>query len=138
MTSTAPAKTVKTAAAATTRGGGVRLPGQIACAGGHQRHRPVPRAHQQHPVGTGEGKGKDGGGDDAGVDALLTIELLEVIGIGRTLARAIRSCKQHGRASNKREGWQAAAKSGGGVAVVHEGGRQPARRQGRGPRRQRQ
>jgi hypothetical protein len=41
------------------------------------------------------------------------VRLLDVNGIGRALARAIRSCKQHGSASNKREGWEAAEKLGG-------------------------
>ena len=45
-----------------------------------------------------------GGGGDAGRDTPSTIKLLEVTGIGRALAWAIRSCKRHGRASDKREG----------------------------------
>ena len=49
------------------------------------------------------------------MDVLSTIELLEVTGIGRVLARGIRLCKRHGRASDEREGWEAAAKSGGGT-----------------------
>ena len=48
------------------------------------------------------------------MDVPLTIQLLKVIEIGRALARAIRLCKQHGRVSDKKEGWEAAAKSGGG------------------------
>jgi hypothetical protein len=68
--------------------------------------------------------GKEGGrGGNAGIDAPSTIEQLEVAGIGRVLARAIRSCKQHGHASDEREWFEAAAKSGGGDAGVHEGGR---------------
>ena len=59
--------------------------------------------------------GEEGGGGIAGVDVPLTIELLEVTGIGRALARGIRSCKRHGRASDKREGWEGAVKSGGGT-----------------------
>ncbi len=54
------------------------------------------------------------GGGNAGVDVPSTIELLEVTRIQRALARAIRLCKQHGHASNEREGWEAVAKSGGG------------------------
>ena len=51
------------------------------------------------------------------MNAPSTIKLLEVTGIGGGLARAIRLCKRHGCASNKREGWEAAAKSGGGALV---------------------
>ena len=115
MKSTAPVKTAKTAAATTTCWGGVRRPGRIARAGG-RRHRPVPRARERHPVGAEEGMGEEGGRGKAGMEMPSTIELLEVIGIGRALARTIRSCKQHGRASDEREeGWEAAAKSGGGT-----------------------
>ena len=49
------------------------------------------------------------------MDAPSTIKLLEVTGTGRALARAIGLCKQHDRASDKKEGWEAAAKSGGGT-----------------------
>ncbi len=58
--------------------------------------------------------GKEGGGSNTSVDAPLTIKLLKITGIGRALARAIRLCKQHNRASDKREGWEVAPKSGGG------------------------
>jgi hypothetical protein len=97
MTSTAPAKTVKTAAAATTRWEAYAALAELLTWEVVNAADPPPERASNILLALG--------GEWA--------RLLEVTGIGRALTKAIRSCKQHSRASDKREGWEVAANSRG-------------------------
>ena len=112
MTSSAPAKT---AAAATTRWGAYAALAESLAREVVDATDPSPERASDVLSALGREWARRGGGGDAGVDVPSTIELLKVTGIGRALARAIRSCKRHGRASDEREGWEGAAKSGEGT-----------------------
>ena len=104
MTSSAPAKTAKTAAAATTRWGAYAALAESLAREVVDATDPSPERASDVLSALGREWARRGGGGDAGVDVPSTIELLKVTGIGRALARAIRSCKRHGRASDEREG----------------------------------
>ena len=110
MTSTAPSKTAKNAAAAAMHGG---VYANLAKLLAREVVDPSPKRTSDVLSALEREWVRRGGGGDAGVDAPSTIKLLEVTRIGRALARTIKLCKQHDRVSDKGEGWEAAVKAGG-------------------------
>ena len=116
MTSTAPTKTGKTAAAAMTRRGAYAALAESLAQEVVDAADPSPEHASNTLLALGREWARRGGGD-AGVDMPSMIELLEVTGIGRALARAsgpasnTAACPMRGK-SGKRPRNQ---KSGGGM-----------------------